>query len=120
MIVATALIVQTARVSRRSSSSSSGNEYYGMAVGFAVLGGTAAVGRVSGGCFSPAVGLLALVSDDHVSDLWVYILGPSIGGLIGLLGFRLVYYDEICSKEGAPPADKTKLEAKGEGYAALA
>lgn len=52
-----------------------GNQYYGLAIGFIVLGGAYAVGSISGGSFNPAV-TLALVVFGLIDaiDIWVYLV----------------------------------------------
>merc|ERR1712216_534614 len=46
------------------------NGYYGMAIGFSVVVSIYAFGAISGGCFNPAVGLLAtLASDVEANDI---------------------------------------------------
>lgn len=58
------------------------NSYFGMAIGFVVLAGAIVVGSVDGACFNPAVSVLTLMHGD-ADDLWVFLLGPAIGGIIG-------------------------------------
>lgn len=62
-----------------------GNSYYGLAIGFTVVVGAFAGGPISGGAFNPAVGfgpILAQAIAGHGSfaDLWLYIVGPLVGG----------------------------------------
>src|ERR1051326_5025295 len=63
------------------SKDTSGNSFYGLAIGMTVMTGAFAVGTISGGAFNPAVavgvaamGLLALPS------LWVILTGTFLGG----------------------------------------
>ncbi len=63
-----------------------GNSYYGLAIGFTVLAGTFAVGAISGGVFNPAVGtgpilVDALAGDGGFDQLWIYWVGPLLGGV---------------------------------------
>ena len=62
------------------------NDYYGLAIGFIVLAGAFAVGPTSGGVFNPAVGtgpilVDALAGDGGFSQLWIYWVGPLLGGV---------------------------------------
>jgi aquaporin Z len=71
-----------------------GNSYYGLAIGFTVLAGAMAGGRVSGGAFNPAVGIgptivHALVGGGTWSHLWLYLVGPLVGGALAALVFGL-------------------------------
>lgn len=68
------------------------NEYYGLAIGFVLLAGVFAGGHISGGAYNPAVGLGPNLYDwstlhNHVSNLWLYLIGPFAGGLIASLVF---------------------------------
>lgn len=71
-----------------------GNSFYGVAIGFVVMAGIFAVGDVSGGVFNPAVGLGfilidAFAGDGSLDNLWVYIVGPIIGGLVAVKAFDI-------------------------------
>ena len=62
----------------------SGNSYYGLAIGFTVAAGAFVVGPISGAAFNPAVGFggtlgAALFAHGGWSDLWIYIAGPLLG-----------------------------------------
>ncbi len=76
----------------------SGNSFYGLAIGFTVAAGAFAGGPVSGGAFNPAVGagpILAhtILGGGGVGDLWLYLVGPFIGGALAALVFRLQHND---------------------------
>ncbi len=65
----------------------SGNSFYGLAIGFTVMAGVFAVGPISGGVFNPAVSIgpilmKALTGGGSMADLWYYLVGP-FGGAIG-------------------------------------
>jgi aquaporin Z len=65
----------------------SGNSFYGLAIGFTVGAGAFAVGPISGGAFNPAVGLgpaiiHALIGHGSIAHVWLYIVGPCIGSVI--------------------------------------
>lgn len=67
-----------------------GNDYYGLAIGFALMAGVAAVGPISGGVFNPAVGIGPLLFDfpqfsTHTTQVALYFFGPVVGG--SLAGF---------------------------------
>lgn len=62
-----------------------GNSYYGLAIGFTVVVSAFAGGPISGGAFNPAVGfgpilMQAVVAHGSFADLWLYIVGPAVGG----------------------------------------
>ena len=71
-----------------------GNSFYGLAIGGTVVVAAFAGGPISGGAFNPAVGIGPTVM--HVmgggatfADLWLYIVGPLLGGVAASLVFKL-------------------------------
>ena len=53
----------------------SGNSFYGLAIGFTVLAGAYAMGPISGAAFNPAVVLgLTLVGLFAASNIWIYLV----------------------------------------------
>jgi aquaporin Z len=76
------------------SSKTQGNSYYGLAIGFTVLAGAFAGGPISGGAFNPAVGVgpivvNALLGDGTFAHLWLYLVGPAVGGVLAALVFTI-------------------------------
>jgi aquaporin Z len=76
------------------SDASAGNSYFGLAIGFTVMTGAFAVGGISGGAFNPAVGtgpiiVNALAGGGGWGDLWLYWVGPLLGGVAAVTVFRL-------------------------------
>ncbi len=76
------------------SSKTSGNSYYGLAIGFTVMVGAFAGGGVSGGAFNPAVGLgpnisQALLGAGSLGHTWLYIVGPLIGAVGAAYAFKV-------------------------------
>ena len=69
----------------------SGNSFYGLAIGFTVLTGAYAVGGVSGGVFNPAVAVgvctMGLVS---WSSLWIYLVANFAAGAVAALAYQVV------------------------------
>jgi aquaporin Z len=65
-----------------------GNSFYGLAIGFTVFVGAAAVGSISGGAFNPAVALGASVMGLFSwSDIWIYLVADLAGGAVAALTF---------------------------------
>jgi aquaporin Z len=63
------------------SKDTSGNSFYGLAIGFTVLTGAFAVGSVSGGAFNPAVAVgISVMGLSSWSNLWIYFLANLAGG----------------------------------------
>lgn len=53
----------------------SGNSFYGLAIGFTVLAGAFSVGAISGGAFNPAVAVgLTILGKSAVANIWIYLV----------------------------------------------
>jgi aquaporin Z len=79
------------------SAKTQGNSFYGLAIGFTITVGAFAGGPISGGAFNPAVGtgpflVVALVGGGSLSHLWLYLVGPFVGGALaaGVFGIQEV------------------------------
>jgi len=71
------------------------NSYYGLAIGFTVVSGAISVGGISGGAFNPAVGLMSvLYGSEAAGNVWIYFVGPSLGGVVAGGLFRLAAQTE--------------------------
>jgi aquaporin Z len=69
----------------------SGNSYFGLAIGFTVLTGAFAVGGVSGGAFNPAVAVgLAVMGLVSTPSIWVHIAADLIGGAAAAIAFKTI------------------------------
>jgi aquaporin Z len=71
-----------------------GNSFYGLAIGFTVTAGAFAGGPISGGAFNPAVGTgpiltAALLGGGSVANLWLYLVGPFVGGVLAAILYRV-------------------------------
>jgi aquaporin Z len=81
-------------------SKTSGNSFYGLAIGFTVLAAAFAGGKISGGAFNPAVGIGPIVVDaifgngKALHDLWIYLVGPFIGGAAAAICFKMLHPEE--------------------------
>ena len=67
----------------------SGNSFYGLAIGFTIVVAATGGGPVSGGAFNPAVatgGILThtLAGAGSLGDLWYYWVGPLLGSLLAV------------------------------------
>jgi aquaporin Z len=70
-----------------------GNSFYGLAIGFTVAAAAFAGGPISGGAFNPAVGVgpivvSALLGGGSVANLWLYLVGPFIGAVVAAAVYR--------------------------------
>lgn len=65
------------------------NSFYGLAIGFTVVAGAAAVGTISGAAFNPAVTFGAAAMGLFAwPTLWVYLVAQIMGGIAAGLAFR--------------------------------
>jgi len=62
--------------------SQAGNSFFGLAIGFTVLAAAKANAGISGACFNPAVGIALPIFRDHYDDIWIYCVGPLLGGAL--------------------------------------
>jgi aquaporin Z len=69
----------------------SGNSYFGLAIGFTVLTGAFAVGGVSGGAFNPAVAVgLAAMGLVSTPSIWIHIAADLLGGAAAAIAFKTI------------------------------
>jgi aquaporin Z len=69
----------------------SGNSFYGLAIGFTVLVGAYSVGSISGGAFNPAVAVgITMMGLSHVANIWIYLVANLAGGTVAALAFRFI------------------------------
>lgn len=83
------VVLQTA-----TSAATEGNSFYGLAIGFTVMVGAFSGGGISGGAFNPAVGIgpilmHAIAGDGSFSNIWLYLVGPLLGGAVAALVFKI-------------------------------
>jgi aquaporin Z len=69
----------------------SGNSFYGLAIGMTVMAGAFAVGDVSGGAFNPAVAIgLSTMGLVAPSSIWIHIVADLAGGAVAALAFKYI------------------------------
>ncbi len=73
----------------------SGNSYFGLAIGFTVLAGAYAVGAVSGGAFNPAVAVgITVLGLSSIGHIWIFLVGNFAGGAVAAMAFRVINPDD--------------------------
>jgi aquaporin Z len=78
----------------------SGNSFYGLAIGMTVMTGAFAVGSVSGGAFNPAVALgISLLGLSSWSNIWIYLVANFGAAVVAAVVFNLIN----------PPAQTTPI-----------
>ena len=67
----------------------SGNSFYGLAIGFTVLVGAFSVGNISGGVFNPAVAAgISVMGLSSWTNIWIYLVADFAGGAVAAGAFR--------------------------------
>ena len=73
----------------------SGNGFYGLAIGFTVMACAFTFGGFSGGAFNPAVALGACLMKGFIwADLWIYLVGNLVGGALAAIVFNFINSDD--------------------------
>merc|ERR1719337_197514 len=74
-----------------------GNQFYGLAIGFVIVAGGYGAGHISGGAFNPAVALCIDVSSAFLGFFWgpVYLVYEIIGACLAAGLFRMVRPDDF-------------------------
>jgi aquaporin Z len=78
----------------------SGNSFYGLAIGMTVMTGAFAVGDISGGAFNPAVAIgISMLGLSAWSNLWIYLVANFAAGVVAAIVFNVIN----------PPAQTTPI-----------
>jgi aquaporin Z len=85
------------------SKGTTGNSFYGLAIGFTVFAMATAFGSVSGGAFNPAVATGATVLGAFaLKNIWIYLIACFGGGFFAALVFNFLNEDD----KPVPPLSK--------------
>jgi aquaporin Z len=69
----------------------SGNSFYGLAIGMTVMTGAFAVGDISGGAFNPAVALgISVMGISPWPNIWIYLVADFAAAVVAALVFHMV------------------------------
>jgi aquaporin Z len=69
----------------------SGNSFYGLAIGFTVLAGAYSVGAVSGGAFNPAVAVgITAMGLSAVVNIWIFLVANFAAGAAAAFAFKAI------------------------------
>src|ERR1044072_5663463 len=78
----------------------SGNSFYGLAIGMTVMTGAFAVGDISGGAFNPAVAVaISMLGLSSWSNIWIYLAANFSAAVFAAIIFNLIN----------PPAQTTPI-----------
>ncbi|MGH1362855.1 MAG: MIP/aquaporin family protein [Calditrichia bacterium] len=77
-----------------------GNYIYGLAIGLTITASAYAIGNISGCAINPAVAFGPSLFDltqggSSISGVWVYIIGPLLGGALAAILFKVFNPDEV-------------------------
>jgi aquaporin Z len=85
----------------------SGNSFFGLAIGMTVMTGAFAVGDISGGAFNPAVALgISILGISTWGNLWIYLLANFAAAVAAAVIFNLIN----------PPAETTPIATNEPPY----
>jgi aquaporin Z len=69
----------------------SGNSFYGLAIGMTVMTGAFAVGDISGGAFNPAVALgISVLGLSTWGNIWIYLVAELAAGVVAAVIFQMI------------------------------
>jgi aquaporin Z len=69
----------------------SGNSFYGLAIGMTVMTGAFAVGDISGGAFNPAVALgISLLGISSWANIWIYLVANFAAAVVAAVVFNMI------------------------------
>lgn len=69
----------------------SGNSFYGLAIGMTVMTGAFAVGSISGGAFNPAVALgISMLGLSSWGNIWIYLVANFSAAIVAAIVFNLI------------------------------
>ena len=78
----------------------SGNSFYGLAIGMTVMTGAFAVGDISGGAFNPAVAVgISILGLASWSNIWIYLAANFAAAVVAALVFNLINPSEQAAKK---------------------
>jgi|SRR4051812_3822200 aquaporin Z len=78
----------------------SGNSFYGLAIGMTVMTGAFAVGDISGGAFNPAVAVgISYLGISAWENIWIYLVANFAGAVVAAFIFNMIN----------PPAQTTPI-----------
>jgi aquaporin Z len=69
----------------------SGNSFYGLAIGMTVMIGAFAVGDISGGAFNPAVAVgISIMGLSTWANIWIFLVANFAAGAVAAIVFNLI------------------------------
>src|SRR6188508_1737205 len=69
----------------------SGNSFYGLAIGMTVITGAFAVGDISGGAFNPAVAVgISVLGISNWNNIWIYLAADFGAAVVAAMVFNMI------------------------------
>ena len=85
----------------------SGNSFYGLAIGFTVLVGAFSVGNISGGAFNPAVAMgISVMGLSAWPNIWIYLLADFAGAAVAAGAFTALNPVDLQDVRGPVSSDQ--------------
>jgi len=73
----------------------SGNSFYGLAIGGTLMTGVFAVGDISGGVFNPAVALgITILGLSSWGNIWIYLVATFLAAPLAALAFKAIHPED--------------------------
>lgn len=77
------------------SKNTSGNSYFGLAIGFTLLVAAIIIGPISGGAINPAVAIgISTMGVSSWANIWIYLVANFAGGAVAAGAFRYLNPDD--------------------------
>jgi aquaporin Z len=87
----------------------SGNSFYGLAIGFTVLVGAFSVGNISGGAFNPAVAVgISILGLSSWANIWIYLVAEFAGAVVAAGAFKALNPAEREDVRRVPSRDQPR------------
>jgi aquaporin Z len=91
----------------------SGNSFYGLAIGFTVMVGAFSVGNISGGAFNPAVAVgISVMGLSAWANIWIYLVAEFAGAAVAAGAFNALNPAEREDAEPAESIDRTRRKSE--------
>jgi aquaporin Z len=89
----------------------SGNSFYGLAIGFTVMVGAFSVGNISGGAFNPAVAVgISVLGLSSWANIWIYLVADFAGAAVAAGAFKALNPAEREDAERADSKDQPQQQ----------
>lgn len=91
----------------------SGNSFYGLAIGSTVMVGAFAVGNISGGVFNPAVAVgISVMGLSSWANIWIYLLADFTGAAVAAGAFAALNPAEHDNVHQAPAKKRAEEQTE--------